>query len=115
MASGAAVSYWTETGQGIWWWGGGSQISALILLHISCVPSVKFPPLSEPQLSHLANEDDHTLQCSCKERGYPRTGELGVHGKPAAGIQVGLLLDKRELHCCSQLSETTRLHLTAVG
>lgn len=104
------MAYWRE------YWSGnlGPQISALILLHSSCVPSGKCPPLSEPQFSHVTNKDDHSVQCSCKERSHLKTGELGVPGKPAAGTQAGLLLDKRELRCCSQLSETTLLHLTAV-
>lgn len=60
-------------------------------------------PLSEPPLFLPANEDDDTLRNSGKERGYPRTGELGTSGKPTARSPGSLLSDKRAVLLFSSL------------
>ena len=68
-------------------WGPGAGVAALILLHVFRVPSGKRPPLSEPQFSHLATEDDCTplfLQREGQE--LSQDWGVGVPGKPAAGF-----------------------------
>lgn len=72
--------------RGCWSEDQGPGVAALILFHVCCVPSGKRPPLSEPQFSHLADEDDCTPLPAKRGTGAIPGWGVGVPGKPAAGF-----------------------------